>query len=296
MYIKLMKKVILILLLFQSLSAAAQIRISDFKAAPGAADPRTSVQDPDGQPCAAIRLETRLSGWTFDAGLAGIMDTRQEDGAIWIYIPASARNLTVAHKDYAPLREWSIPLTLQPGGCYMAQLSYTEPRPAVSRKPAEATVPGLRSMPQKHFSQHFTDVFVGFCCERLEENYFEWDETCRVGFSYTWIGNRVGPYLSGAYDFDEGYSVVGGVALRLTDPALASLDWQLYGGAGLMDGSLGFDIGTRFGWRSTHQVSHWDFGLGCQFFQGVIMPTVSVGLCIWGIPTVVCLGLAVSAI
>ena len=287
---------LILLLLLQGLSAAAQIRISDFKTAPGAAEPRTFVQDPDGQACAAIRLETKVTGWTFDAGLAGIMDARQEDGAIWIYVPASARNLTVAHKDYAPLRGWTIPLTLVPGGTYTAQLSYAAPRPVLSPKPAEASVTGLRNISQTHFSQHFTDVFVGFCCERMDDYGFEWDETFRVGFSYTWIGNRVGPYISGAYDFEGGYSIVGGAAVRLTNPATAELDWQLYGGVGLMDGGLGFDVGTRFGWRSTRQVSFWDFGFGCQFFHGVIMPNVSVGLCIWGIPTVVCIGLAVTAI
>lgn len=287
---------IILLLLFQSLSAVAQISISDFKEAPGTADPRISVPDPDGQACAAIKLETKLSGWTFDAGLVGIMDTRQEDGAIWIYVPASARNLTVAHKDYAPLRDWPIPLTLHPGCSYTAKLGYEPSRQATPKPTPTVPAGGLRSAPQKHFSQHFTDVYVGFCCEKLEQNYYEWNETYRVGFSYTWIGNRIGPYVSGAYDFEEGYSVVGGAAVRLTNPDAASLDWQLYGGVGLMDGSLGFDVGTRFGWRSKHNVSFFDLGLGCQFSHGVIMPNVSVGLCIWGIPTVLCIGLAVGAI
>jgi len=296
MYKGVMKKLTLIFLLFQSLCATAQIRISDFKAAPGAADARISVQDPDGQACAAIRLETRLTGWTFDAGLAGIMDTRQEDGAVWIYVSASARSLTVAHKDYAPLRDWPIPLTLQPGCSYMAQLTYVEPRPVVTRMPENVPATAFRKESQKHFSQHFMDMSVGFCCENLDKNYYEWNETYRFGFSYTWIGNRIGPYVSGAYDFDDGYSVVGGAAFRLTNPATASLDWQLYGGVGLMDGSLGFDVGTRFGWRSKHNVSLFDFGVGCQFSHGAIMPNVSVGLCIWGIPVVLCIGLAVTAI
>ena len=70
-----MKRLFIILTLLQSLSLAAQIRITDFKAAVSD-NPRTFCADPDGELCAALKLETKLSGWTFDAGLPGIMDTR----------------------------------------------------------------------------------------------------------------------------------------------------------------------------------------------------------------------------
>ena len=122
------------------------------------------------------------------------------------------------------------------------------------------------------------------------------NDDCRIGVSYTWIGNRVGLYLSASTDFDGGFSVFGGAAVRLTNPKTAFLDWQVYGGAGLMDGMFGFDVGTRFGWRSSHSLSHWDFGFGCQFSKGFIMPTVSVGLYIWGIPVLVGIGLIACAI
>lgn len=282
-----MKRLIIIFALIQSVCAAAQIRISDFRSTPNASAPRTVVQDPDGLSCAAIKLETRLGGWTFDAGLAGVMDTRQEDGAIWIYIPTSARSLTIAHKDYAPLRDWMIPLSLVPGGTYTASLTLIEPRRVASRLPDGVSAPSSRTGLQKKYCEHFTDIFVGLCCE--------W-QTYRIGFSYTWIGKRIGPYVSAATDFDEGYSIVGGAAIRFSDPATAQLDWQLYGGIGLMDGSIGFDVGTRFGWRSARKLSFWDFGFGCQFFQGTIMPNLSVGLCIWGIPTVICIGLAAGLV
>ena len=35
----------------------------------------------------------------------------------------------------------------------------------------------------------------------------------------------------------------------------------------------------------------WDFGFGCQFTRGTITPTVSLGLYIWGIPTLIGIGL-----
>ena len=126
-----MKKAILILLLLQTVPVGAQIRISDFKQSHSdgaASDVRTALADPDGKLCALLKLETKQSGWTFDTGLAGIMDTKYEDGLIWLYVPASARKITVAHKDYGTLREWSFPISLEPGRTYTMKLSYQYPK------------------------------------------------------------------------------------------------------------------------------------------------------------------------
>ena len=149
---------------------------------------------------------------------------------------------------------------------------------------------------ERNFCNHFADCYAGVICSMSYEGKYELTDDYWFGFTYTWIGNRVGPYISGGFDFEGSYSVVGGAAFRLTNPQTASLDWQLYGGAGLIDGNFGFDVGTRFAWRSTSKLSHWDFGFGCQFFHGNIMPTVSVGLYIWGIPAVFGLSLVVCSI
>ena len=317
-----MKKSLLILFLLQSICAAAQVRISDFKlvVADGAAsDVRTSLQDPDGRLCAVLKLEARQNGWTFDAGLAGIMDTRYETGVIWLYVPASARKLTVAHKEYGVLRDWNFPVSLEPGRTYTMKLSYERPRPAPTPKASDprttttptpqrkSVAPQASFIPERparvvvrseerNFCNHFADFYTGFSCSKEYSGKYEFSDDYWFGFTYTWIGNRVGPYLSAGLDFDMSYSVIGGAAFRLTNPQTASLDWQLYGGAGLIDGSFGFDVGTRFAWRSTSKLSHWDFGFGCQFFHGNIMPTVSVGLYIWGIPAVIGLSLVVCSI
>ena len=316
-----MKKAILILLLLQSLSAAAQIRISDFKqlySDGSAAEVGAAISDPDGRLCAVLKLETRQSGWTFDAGLAGIVDTRYEEGVIWLYVPASARKLTVSHKEYGVLREWIFPTSLEPGRTYTMRLSYEHPRQTTTGTRPRSSAPKPTPRPviisgqprrdappiviipskpaEKSFSNHFADMLVGATLSKEDVGRYGMDDDYRIGVSYTWIGNRVGPYLSVSTDFDGGFSVFGGAALRLTNPKTAILDWQVYGGAGLMDGKFGFDVGTRFGWRSSHSLSHWDFGFGCQFSKGFIMPTVSVGLYIWGIPVLVGIGLIACAI
>jgi hypothetical protein len=303
-----MKKSILILLILQSVTVAAQIRISDFKQSildGAASDVMTALADPDGRLCAVLKLETKQSGWTFDAGLAGIMDTRYEDGIIWLYVPASAKSITVAHKEYGTLREWSFPVSLEPGRTYTMKLSYERPRhpvPAAIRtttrettvKPAPAPKPVL--VHQNPFCNHFADSHIGCSYTTNYSGNYERDDEYWFGLSYTWIGERIGPYISLGTNLDESGSIFGGVAYRITDPYTASLDWQVYGGLGFMDGMFGLDVGTRFAWRSSSKLSHWDFGFGCQFTNGMIMPTVSVGLCIWGIPTLIGIGLVAYAL
>ena len=335
-----MKKSILILMLLQSFTVAAQIRISDFKQSHtdgAASDVRTSLSDPDGNLCAVLKLETKQSGWTFDTGLAGIMDTRYEDGLIWLYVPASARKITVAHKEYGVLREWSFPVSLEPGRTYTMKLSYDErprqttstttrttaprtttvnPTPAPNPRPATVYQPTPRratpsysaassspdlghlfepSRDEKLFCNHFADFYMGFGCSKYYSEHYEMNDDYWFGLSYTWIGERIGPYMSLGTNFDECGSIFGGVAYRITNPDTASLDWQVYGGIGLLEGMFGLDVGTRFAWRSSYKLSHWDFGFGCQFTHGMIMPTVSVGLYIWGIPTLIGLGLVACA-
>ena len=313
-----MKKAIIILTLLLGFDAAAQIRLSNFSQSftdGTGADVRTAKEDPDGKLCAVLKLETRLSGWTFDAGLAGITDTRFEDGTIWLYIPASARFLTVSHKDYGVLREWTFPTPLEPGRTYTARLTFERPKAAPTRSsmtpptthvrtarvsqsaPLTSTPAAqLRPSREKTFCQHFADFYVGAACTLQGGGAFEPNDDTWFGFSYTWVGSRVGPYLSAGMDFEGGWELIGGATFRLTNPQSDILDWQLYGGVGFIDGGIGFDFGTRFAWRSSYQLSHWDFGFGCQYFQGNIMPTVSVGLYIWGIPTVICLGIVAGAL
>lgn len=313
-----MKKLVLILLLLRSLSAAAQISISDFRQS--SLDEASSIAvhtDPDGFPCSVLKLSTKQKGWTFDTGLAGIMYTQYTDGAIWLYVPASARHITIAHYEFGTLREWRFPVTLRPGYTYTMTLSYknTNKAPGAVRDPHmqkpcppanTACSPALQSstpLPEtssslistkngkKEFCTHFADLYLGFSCSKNSDNYYETDDRYLLGFSYTWVGKRIGPYISVATDLDEGGSIVGGMAIRLTGSEKTGLDWQVYCGVGLMNETFGLDAGARFAWRSSHKLSRWDFGFGCQFTRGTITPTVSLGLYIWGIPTLIGIGL-----
>ena len=57
-------------------AAAQEIRITGFSpSGPTAVSGDAPVRlDADGRPCALLRMETSRDGWTFDAGLCGIVD------------------------------------------------------------------------------------------------------------------------------------------------------------------------------------------------------------------------------
>lgn len=320
---------ILVLLSTVRLSAQETIHISGFKCS---TDARSEmVSDFDGRPCAVLRMETAQGGWSFDAGLVGIVDVVTGKDAVEVYVPASARSITVAREGCRPLREWPFPERLVPGMTYSMKLAakapqpvYTAPkavRPApatpVRPQPAIASPYGYResytgrsATPQSGshvkddhlgwdtgqalgFSKSFVDAYAGFA-QNMEYDFLE--ETF-VGLRYTRLENRVGPYFSAAISDDGCGAFFGGAALRLFREDRSSVDFQLYGGLGLVYGCcLGLEGGIRFAWKSESRVSHWDFGFGCQMWSGYVAPTVEVGLCIWGIPLIICLGFAAASL
>ena len=290
------------MLLACSFCRAQSVILTDFKpllSDQTALREKTSRTDVDGRACALLKIFTSESGWSFDAGLPGIMDTHYAEGEIWLYLPCSVRALTVSHRSYKPLVDWPVPVTLEPGRTYSVKLSVNKPTPV--RKPeykAQNVVQPPRPKPvqqvytpinkDKLFCSHFIDAGAGLCIDRscgfTEETFF--------GVQYTYLGQKVGPYVSAAFSTDESFSVFAGAAVRLLSPQESDLDWHVYGGLGLVYGNtLGFDVGTRFAWKSDASFSHWDFGFGCQFFGNTVMPSVNVGFYIWGIPVAVGLGL-----
>ena len=103
------------------LAAGQAVSVIDFM--PVAADASTvcearSLTDASGSPCSVVKGLTDYTDWTFEAGLAGIVDVRNENDAICLYIPATARILSFSHPKYGAVRDWTIPQTLLPGYCY----------------------------------------------------------------------------------------------------------------------------------------------------------------------------------
>ena len=280
---------IALLLALPCLSSGAQeIRITGFSTSKATASGNEPARlDADGRPCALLRMETSRDGWTFDAGLSGIMDVARGDGEILVWVPADARRITVSHPRLGVLRDWAFPVTLEPGCTYDMTLGQVRPKSVpVPVSPAPSPAPA----PLRTYCSHFIDAYAGQCIEDGEA-----DELF-VGLRYTYLGGRVGPYAAIAFGLDESCTVFGGAAFR-PGRGRGAVDLQLYGGAGLVYGcAAGGEVGIRIGWESDRSVSRWDFGAGCQFWSGCVTPTFEVGLCIWGIPVTVAVGLCLCAL
>ena len=50
----------------------------------------TSKSDQNGETAALIKIVTPESGFNFDGGSLGIVETQQKVGEIWVYVPARA--------------------------------------------------------------------------------------------------------------------------------------------------------------------------------------------------------------
>lgn len=138
----------------------------------------------------------------------------------------------------------------------------------------------------KGFSEYFFDTYLGLA------NY---GQDFWTGFNCVWMTEDRGPYVSVGTDFVGGWSVFSGAAVRLTDESEYSIDWQLYAGIGSVCGRFGFNVGTRLGWETDTIFSKWDVGVGFQVYEHNVSPTLTLGLYIWGIPTVVTIGLVCCA-
>lgn len=269
-----MRRIFTILLVLLPLLATAQpLRISGFASSPRDICP-AFVYDADGALCSVLKIETGIRGLTFEAGLAGIMDVSYADGVIYVYVPAGARVLSVGHPRYTGIRDWILPRTLEPGMVYVMKIDIDHPGPLTTKTVAD----------DRTFCSHFIDAWLATCIVEGETGeYF-------IGMRYTYLQNKVGPYVSFAFSTEEGRSFFAGAAFRITAPETSNLDLHLYGGIGLVhDSSFAAEAGLRFAWKKDSSVSGWDFGVGCQAWRGCIAPTVEVGLYIWGIPVLCCL-------
>ncbi len=82
----------------------------------------TIVMDQNGQKCALIKVETTQTGFSFDAGLLGVVQTEQKVGEIWIYVPEGVKRLTISHQQFGVLRDYDFGMMLKRARTYILVL------------------------------------------------------------------------------------------------------------------------------------------------------------------------------
>ena len=113
-----MKKIILgFLLLALGLMAQAQnISVKSFRLLETDMDAGSLTGkriDQNNEVCALIKIVTTQTGFTFEAGALGVVDTKQEAGEVWVWVPRGSRKITIKHPQLGVLREYRYPIEIQ---------------------------------------------------------------------------------------------------------------------------------------------------------------------------------------
>ena len=121
-----LKTFFLFLLLGCSMAMSAQnITVADFKLRESdmtAASLEGRRIDQNGQPAALIRIETTEKGFVFEAGALGIVDSKQETGEVWVWVPRASRKITIKHPQLGVLYDYRYPLEIEAERTYWMKL------------------------------------------------------------------------------------------------------------------------------------------------------------------------------
>ena len=69
--------------------------------------------DQNGQVAALIKIVTTQTGFTFEGGALGIVDTKQENGEVWVWVPRASRKITIKHQQLGVLRDYRYPIEIE---------------------------------------------------------------------------------------------------------------------------------------------------------------------------------------
>lgn len=118
-----MRKIFIIVFLWLlCLGAAAQsISVKSFKALPmdlTAMSLEGKRIDQNGDVAALIKVVTTETGFVFEGGTLGIVDTKQTPGEVWVWVPRAARKITIKHPKLGVLRDYYYPIEIEPERTY----------------------------------------------------------------------------------------------------------------------------------------------------------------------------------
>jgi hypothetical protein len=108
---------LLFLLLYAFFGAMAQsISVKSFKAMPmdlTASSLEGKRIDQNGDVAALIKVVTNATGFVFEGGTLGIVDTKQETGEVWVWVPRASRKITIKHPKLGVLRSYVYPVEIE---------------------------------------------------------------------------------------------------------------------------------------------------------------------------------------
>ena len=82
--------------------------------------------DQNGEVAALIKVVTTQTDFTFEGGRLGIVDTKQEKGEIWVWVPRASRKITIKHAELGVLRDYMFPVEIEAERTYEMVLTTDE--------------------------------------------------------------------------------------------------------------------------------------------------------------------------
>ncbi len=117
-----LKTFFLLLLLGCCMAMSAQsISVKSFQALPmdmTALSLEGKRIDQNGEVAALIKIVTTETGFTFEAGALGIVDSKQEIGEVWAWVPKLSKKITIKHQQLGVLRDYRYPIEIEAGRTY----------------------------------------------------------------------------------------------------------------------------------------------------------------------------------
>ena len=95
---------------------AQNISVKSFKALPmdlTASSLEGKRIDQNGYVAALIKIVTSEMGFTFEAGTLGIVDSKQETGEVWVWVPEKSKKITIKHQQLGVLRDYRYPIEIE---------------------------------------------------------------------------------------------------------------------------------------------------------------------------------------
>lgn len=126
-----MKKLFLvfIMLIIGLLAQAQSISVKSFRALPmdmTASSLEGKRIDQNGQVAALIKVMTTQTGFVFEGGTLGIVDSQQRIGEIWVWVPRASRKITILHQQLGGLRDYRYPIEIEAERTYEMVLTTDE--------------------------------------------------------------------------------------------------------------------------------------------------------------------------
>lgn len=128
--------VLLIALLMLSFGLHAQsISVKSFRPLEGDMTTTSATGkriDRNNEVAALIKVVTTETGFTFEAGTLGIVDSQQRNGEIWVWVPRASRKITILNQKFGVLRDYRYPVEIQADRTYEMVLetkAAPEPKP-----------------------------------------------------------------------------------------------------------------------------------------------------------------------